>query len=281
MYHNNTTNNIVRNTTNNTVSNVTNNIVSSEANIPEGQHRMPDGSIMNDSDMLGITAAPPAITAVEKPSPPPTIPTISNISPFGFYANAIETYPNDIIRLDIYNGANQYIETNYRVGNYIKEDYKVSLNPEQNLKDLGYISGRYKITYNFHRNLLGSGDGHKLEIQEISSDGLEIRVLPVNSATLKNSSYRDYFSSNFFKLTKAQTLVNLFLFKDANNSIQVFDYVQDKQTVVSSPYSIVFKLNSPVPASFIIGTELWLAQQVSDPVTDSITIVPPKLKTNK
>ena len=210
-----------------------------------------------------------------------TSPTISNISPFGFYANVIETYPNDIIRLDIYNGADQYIETNYRVGSYIKQDYKVTLNPEQNLKDLGYISGRYKITYNFHRNLLGSGDGHKVEIQEISSDGLEIRVLPINSATLPNPSYRDYFGSNFFILPKAQTLVNLFLFKDANNSIKVFDYVQDKQTVISSPYSIVFKLESPAPASFIIGTELWLAQQVSDPITDSITIVPPKLKTNK
>ena len=280
-YLSNTTNNAVSNAANNTVSNTANNTVSSEANITKGQHRMPDGSMMNDSDMLAITNVPPATTAVKGRDKP--IPTISTISPFGFYKSINGVYPNDAVILDVYNGADQYIETNYRVGNYVKEEYKVLLNPEQNLKDLGYISGRYKTTYKFHRNLLGSGDGHKLEIQEISSDGLEIRVLPVitEDDTLDNPSYQAHFGTNFFSLLKAQTLVNLFLFKDANTLIQVFDYVQDKLTVVSPPYSIVFKLNAPAPAGFVIGTELWLAQQVSNPITDSIIIVPPKLKTNK
>jgi len=109
-----------------------------------------------------------------------------------------------------------------------------------------------------------------LQIQEISADGLEIRVIPAISNTISNVDFLDFFADSFFKLPKSQTLTNLFLFKDANTSMRVFDYVQDKFTFSTTPYSIIFKLNTPAPDGVNIGELIWLSQQVSDSLVDTI-----------
>ena len=203
------------------------------------------------------------------------------VKPFGAYEGLVATYPNDVVRLDIENANAQYLESNYRVTTYVRNSVEVTVDPEQDLSSLGYISGRYKTTYRFHRNLLGSGDAHKLQIQEISADGLEIRVIPALSTRYSNDSFLQLFSEGFFNLPKPEILPNLFLFKDAVTPIAVFDYVQDKFTYATTPYSIIFKLNAPAPDGVVIGDLLWLAQQVSDDLVDNITIVPPKPKRNQ
>lgn len=201
---------------------------------------------------------------------------------FGAYTNPIQSYPNDVVRLDIVNANNQYLETNYRVTSFTKNGNEVTLDPEKDLADLGYISGKYKILYKFHRNYLGAGDAHKLQVQEVSSDGLEIRVIPALSAEYDNTGFLDFFAKKFFELPKSQVLPQLFLSKDANTTMQVFDYVQDRFTYNTNPYSIIFKLNTPAPNGVVVGDNLWLSQAVSsDLPADTITIVPPKPKTNR
>jgi len=203
------------------------------------------------------------------------------LTPFGLNRNPIAVYPNDTVQLNITNAIDQYLETNFRIDSYILDQQLVTLDPEKDLSDLGYISGKYKTEYSFNRNLLGSGDAHKLQIQEISADGLEIRVIPILSSKYDNVNFLSFFESGFFKLSKTQTLSNLFLYKNANTPIRVFDYVQDKFTYTTSPYSIIFKLNAPVPADVNIGDAIWLSQQVSDSILDEITIIPPKFKSPK
>lgn len=203
------------------------------------------------------------------------------IKPFGNYQNKIDSYPNDVVRLDIENANAQFLESNFRVNTYILNGSEVTLDPEKDLADLSYISGKYGVTYRFHRNLLGSGDGHKLQIQEISSNGLEIRVIPALSSDLDNTNFLQNFSTDFWQLPKPQTLPNLFLFKDSTTFVRVFDYVQDKFTYPTTPYSIVFKLTTPLPVGIVVGDFLWLSQQVSDDLVDSITIIPPKVKANQ
>jgi len=203
------------------------------------------------------------------------------ITPFGLSNNTIGAYPNDTVQLNITNAIDQYLETNYRIDTYVLDQQLVTLDPEKDLSDLGYISGKYKTEYSFNRNLLGSGDAHKLQIQEISADGLEIRVIPILSSKYDNVNFLSFFESGFFKLSKTQTLTNLFLYKSANTPIRVFDYVQDKFTYTTSPYSIIFKLNAPVSADVNIGDAIWLSQQVSDSILDEITIIPPKSRLKK
>jgi hypothetical protein len=203
------------------------------------------------------------------------------VKPFASYQSSISSYPNDVVRLDIYNTVDQYLETDYRITTFTKDGMEVTLDPEIDLSNLNYISGRYKVDYKFHRNILGSGDGHKLQIQEISADGLEVRVIPALSSTIDNANYLNFFENGLFNIPKAQVLPNLNLFKDANTSVRVFDYVQDKFTFSYAPYSIIFKLSSPVPSGVNIGDFVWLAQQVGEDFSDNITIVPPKVRSTK
>jgi len=99
-----------------------------------------------------------------------SIPTDTQVTSFGTITNPIAVYPNDVVQLDIYNAAQAYLESNYRIATTTREGNVVTLSPELDLSDLGYISGRYTINYRFLRNYLGSGDAHKLQIQEISAN---------------------------------------------------------------------------------------------------------------
>jgi hypothetical protein len=204
------------------------------------------------------------------------LPASNFVRPFGLEPDLAYVYPNDVVQLDIYNAVDQYLETNYRVTGYDKTSTTVTVDVENDLTSLGYQSGRYKTVYKFYRNYLGSGDTHKLQVQEISADRLEIRVVPTISNTHSNTSFLSAFETRFFQIPKPQVLPNLFIHKDANTSVQVFDYVQDRFTFPSSPYSIIFKLNTPISDGVVIGDLVWLSQQLNEDHEDDIVIIPPK-----
>jgi hypothetical protein len=230
----------------------------------------------------GLTSSTSADTSTSTNSPVPSntigVTTYPFVSPFGVAQNSIAVYPNDTVQLNVYNAVDQYLETDFRINTYKKDGDIITLDLEKDVSNLGYISGKYKAEYEFFRNYLGSGDAHKLQIQEISADGLEIRVIPTVSSQYGNVDFTNYFSDKFFTVSKSQVLPNLYLHKDPNTSMRVFDYVQDKFTFPTTPYSILFKLNSSAPSSIAIGDFIWLAQQVSEPISDFITIIPPKRK---
>ncbi|MDP6583443.1 MAG: hypothetical protein QF535_02220, partial [Anaerolineales bacterium] len=192
-------------------------------------------------------------------------------------------YPNDSVQLDLYNAIDDYLATDYRIPEVqIKPAFKakgviIDLHVERDIQRLDYLAGQYNVRYRFNRNLLGSGDGHRVQVQEISANGLEIRVRAVMSPTLNNTAYLEQFQSGLFEIPKANTLTNLFLHKDQITSAQVFDYVQDKFTLNSAPYSIIFKLTGPAPPSIVVGDQLWLAQSLSPDFTDSIVVTPPDI----
>ena len=263
---------------------------------PKKQERAPLAPITKDTKSTPVvTSSKDLNTPVQENTRP--------VQAFGTKPQTLANYPNDVVRLDLFNAVDVYLGTNYRIPDFTIEGYKedgnqssisndpspnvsVLLNVEEDIQELGYIAGRYKPVYKFHRNILGSGDGHKIVVQEISANGLEVRVRPVLSTAFDNGSFLNQFESGLFITPKSEILSNLYLFKDANLFFPVFDYVQDKFTINSSPYSIIFKLSAPIPATIVVGDELWLAQEVSgdflpqDEGTDKegITLTPPDLK---
>lgn len=223
----------------------------------------------------------------------PTVPvnatqTQGQVPAFGAKSAPIENFPNDVVRFDLFNANNVYLGTTFRVTDYTfsqtTQGQSVILNVEKNVQELGYIAGRYNVAYRFHRNILGSGDpgGHKLLVQEISYNGLEVRVRPVQSRIYSSDSFISQFREGLFKTSKNEIITNLFLFKEETtnppSAFQVFDYVQDKFTIPTDPFSIIFKLTAPLPPTVAVGDELWLAQQVSDDYTDIVTLTPPNIK---
>ena len=234
----------------------------------------------------------PIVTAATNPITPQQ--AVPPVPAFGAKTQAVTSYPNDVVRLDLFNKVDSYLGTNYRVSEWtvvnptIRGEQKsldtspspnptIRLNVEEDIQELGYIAGEYKPSYKFHRNILGSGDGHKIVVQEISANGLEIRLRPVLSSVLDNGGFLEQFQNGLFVTPKSQVLSNLFLFKDANLSFPVFDYVQDKFTINSAPYSIIVKLAAPVPATIVVGDELWMAQEISQDYNSNITLTPPDL----
>lgn len=251
-------------------------------------------AMREDSSTIGaspVQITVPSIDPTQIVTPPISVninQTQGVVLPFGAQNNSITSYPNDVVRFDLYNANNQWLGVNYRIDDYkfseTTQGQSVSLDVERNIQQLGYLAGRYNFAYKFHRNILGSGDpeGHKLSIQEISYNGLEIRVRPLFSSIIDNSAFARQFEEGIFNIRKSELITNLFLFKESaangTTDFQVFDFVQDKFTIATAPYSIIFKLTSPVPAGVVVGDELWLAQQVSDSYEDTATLTPPNLK---
>ena len=160
----------------------------------QGIATIPNGSIKIDPKAVGLKEriALPAKTpspAVPVTPPPAPKPQPTSVKGFGSESNLIESYPNDAIVLDVRNAVNVFLESNYRVNTYQQKGNDITVDVEQDIKDLGYVSGKYLVEYKFHRNYLGSGDGHRVEIQEISSDGLEARITAIPSNNLDNSNF--------------------------------------------------------------------------------------------
>jgi len=215
--------------------------------------------------------------------PPTTRPfntTPNNVSVplFGTYANNIIEYPNDCVQIDLSNLNSIYLESITRGTVVDIRGTEITINPEKDLVNAGFISGKYNLTHRFLRNYLGSSDGHKLTIQEISNDRLEIRVLPFLSNNISNVAFTNFFASGIFQQQKSIVLPDLYIYLDAIDRIGVFDYVQDNLTISESPYSIIFKLTTPLPIDKVIGDLIWLSQEVSNPIQEFITIIPPKLQ---
>jgi len=216
------------------------------------------------------------------PSPiPPTVPTTLNTTPtnlsvplFGANPGNLTQYPSDVAQIDLYNINDTYLESVLQAGIVSIDGTTIQVDPELDLVTLGYISGKYGIIYRFLRNHLGSSIGDKLKIQEISNDRLEIRVAPNNT---DSQAFEDFFGTGFFNQAKSIVLPNLYIYTDPINRVGVFDYIQDSLTIALYPYSIIFKLTTPLPDNIFVGTTLWLAQEVSNPIQDDIILIPPSL----
>lgn len=212
---------------------------------------------------------------------------ISNPLPFGNYRGGIYTFPNDGIQLDIYNDQDFYYESITAATEYTIEGTDVLIDLEKELVNAGYESGDFRVRTRLLRNYLGSASTLKSLVQEISADRLELRVIPAQlagdgtaegeaSATDINAAFFRFFGEDFFSLDKQAVLSSLYVFLDNITSIEVTDYIQDKYTVQSYPYSIIFKLQQALPLSVGVGTSIWISQETNPPVTENVIVYPSK-----
>jgi hypothetical protein len=248
------------------------------------QQLVADRDVRNNSSLSSgalITNGPSKPSTVP-PRPSPIRPTTTSLNTtptnlsvplFGANPGNVKQYPSDIAQIDLYNINNVYLESVLQANIVSISGTTIQVDPEVDLVKLGYISGKYGITYRFLRNHLGSSTGDKLRIQEISNDRLEIRVAPNNIS----QAFEDFFGTGFFNQPKSIVLPNLYIYTDPINRIGVFDYIQDSLTVELYPYSIILKLTTPLPDDVFIGTTHWLAQEVSNPIQDNVVLIPPTL----
>jgi hypothetical protein len=153
----------------------------------------------------------------------------------------------------------------------------IEIDPVQDLQDLGYSSGEFKVQYNVFKNKISKYPNEELFIKEISADRTELRV---GSVILTNDQIE----------TGSLALIN------AYNSSSIFDpyllnFGDNKQAVatnivlnkVDSGYEILFKLYSELDSSIVEKSSLWVVEEISTPYVfdinlDAILSTPAKKK---
>lgn len=158
-------------------------------------------------------------------------------------------------------------EINFQGYNLI--DQEVYIDPENDLRSAGFDIGQYNVVYNFINNEVSSSFFQRYYIDEISSDGTEIRL---NTTQIPNADV----------IAGANALLN----KIQNNPGTYFDFYLDfgnNQLVIannilldnSNPEdpTVLIKLYEPLPLEFDIKSECWVITQVAESVAYNINIV--------
>jgi len=142
----------------------------------------------------------------------------------------------------------------------------IEIDPVQDLQDLGYSSGEFKVQYNIFKNRISGYPLAELFIKEISPDRTEVRAgsvaltniqIETGSINLINS----YNSSSYFD----PFLLN---FSDNKQAI-VTNIVLNK---VDSGYEVLFKLYDPLDSSISEKTSLWVVEEISTPYMFDINL---------
>jgi hypothetical protein len=157
---------------------------------------------------------------------------------------------------------------------YTVKNGEVLLSPDEDLARLGFDDGLYYITYNFYRKRLASSISSNYFITNISSDRTEIRLdsntisdADIISSTNEFIQYRnqsDYFVDFYLNFGSNKLIIanNVRLDSSANNP------------------TILIKLYEPLPSEFILKSQVWVVEQMSDPqsyqVTFPFTVSPPR-----
>jgi hypothetical protein len=225
----------------------------------------------------------PSTTALTKPLTKLTV----KPGEFGQFKSAtVFQHPNDSVLMDVFNRNGLYLET-LPVVDYGVSGTTLSIDVEKALQSNNYIAGQFTIGLKATRNFLGSYNGPKLQIQEISNDRLEVRVVPASvdpfstELTDTDVAFQDFFANGFFQLDKLSTLSNLKLNWSLQDAVGVFDYVQDRFTYQAVPYSVIFKLIEPIPSTLSIDDFVWISQDVSETINEDVIVYPPIPKSSK
>jgi hypothetical protein len=142
----------------------------------------------------------------------------------------------------------------------------IEIDPVQDLQNLGYSSGEFKVQYNIFKNKISSYPSAELFIKEISPDRTEIRV---GSVVLTN----DQIETGSLALIESYTTSSIFdpFLLNFGNNIQelVTNVVLNR---VDTGYEILFKLYNELDATIAEKSSLWVVEEISTPYVFDINL---------
>jgi hypothetical protein len=142
----------------------------------------------------------------------------------------------------------------------------IEIDPVQDLQNLGYSSGEFKVQYNIFRNKISSYPSAELFIKEISPDRTEIRV---GSVVLTN----DQIETGSLALIESYTTSSIFdpFLLNFGNNIQelVTNIVLNR---VDTGYEILFKLYNELDSVVNEKTSFWVVEEISTPYIFDINL---------
>ena len=181
----------------------------------------------------------------------------------------------DVVEYHIFSPTNELLSSSYDFKNYSTLVTNPSsslyntlyLDPDQDLQGSGFNLGEYNVLYNFYRPVFLSNINEKYYIKEISSDRTEIKITTTNlSYNAVGTSYFNYITSKTGKGFYSDLLLN---FGDNNTLIAVNTLLDTQDT--SQP-GIFVKLYEPLPGNYNVLDQLWVVEEISDPISFQVNI---------
>jgi hypothetical protein len=142
----------------------------------------------------------------------------------------------------------------------------IEIDPIQDLQNLGYSSGEFKIQYNLFQNKISNYTNRELFIKEISQDRTEIRLA---STTLPDITIESNVNSLIEEINTSIYYID-YLLNFGNNE----QYVAVNVALNKAPdgYEILFKLYEPLPLSIQEKQTLWVVEEIVNPYLFDINL---------
>ena len=148
------------------------------------------------------------------------------------------------------------VNTNYSVYNG-----DVTLDPKQDLAELGFDQGTFYSTYNFYRKRLGSNPiDLYYYVDEISTDRTEIRLRSTTIAADEIIS-----SSNEFIDYREDQGYFVDFYLNFGDDVQCISNNLELDIESGINPSVLIKLYEPLPVNIRLKTELWVVEEISIP----------------
>jgi len=187
------------------------------------------------------------------------------------------TLPN--LEMHVYTPDGVYLTGNhktlYKIENNDTTSQKVayqhlSIDNVKELDALGISRGQYKIVYNLFDNLLGSYEGQKAFIKEISPSRRELRVQLSQSSPGLLSQLKS-FKNRWEQLTNDDIFDSFVINFGFNETYQIINLRFDTDSDIPE---IVVKLYEPLTSKFGEKSKIWFSEEILVPIIESVSIVP-------
>jgi hypothetical protein len=187
------------------------------------------------------------------------------------------TLPN--LEMHVYTPDGVYLTGNhktlYSVENNDNTSQKVayqhiSIDNVKELETLGIARGQYKIVYNLFDNLLGSYEGQKAFIKEISPSRRELRV-QLSQSSPELVKQLNSFKNRWEELKRDDIFDSFVINFGFNETYQVINLRFD---IDSDIPEIIVKLYAPLPSKHGEKSKIWFSEEIIVPIVESISIVP-------
>ena len=173
--------------------------------------------------------------------------------------------PSSYIEFFAYSPTKQLLNSNLNYLNYKVFDNKsdeitqFQIDPENDLRNLGFNEGSTIAYYNFLTNRIGNSSVN-LFISEISSDRTEIRL---DSNTLSSLDLVEQ-TNNFIRYREEQPYFIDFCINLGGNDLYIANNIKLENENSPDP-TILVKLYEPLPIDISLKTNLWVVTSLNEP----------------
>lgn len=179
----------------------------------------------------------------------------------------------DSVNLTLYNAIGDKIDFDKNIKTWIyksKSENKAELliDVHQDVRNLGFITGKYSVLYNFYKDIIGNPDALPCNIHAFSTNRDEVRVIVDDPR----------FINKFLQLQssdKIPFLPGLSLIFESGATYNVIDFTVDDITFPQSPFSIIFKIDGTFDSDILFSSSFRVAQRLISPLQETIILIPP------